>query len=441
MMDKRVLIVFSGLASALAFSSLLLAATAESTRSAQAPTLVDSQLETEYEQALAAADESRAAAKAAMEKTRKQLHLATEQRRQESDKNRELRDQQLAQMAAMREELGRAHRQLRETSREISRVNRALSRARMVGTTSEFVSRSDRPVLGIILGGSTDVGIKVLGVSPDGPAERAGVEAGDVVVALGGRVLAAVDDSGNVRSGLNAALTDMTAGEPVIVSVERGSETLDLSVVPEVREPLTWESVIRFGSTPTAPSPDGTTIRIERLEGPEIDTEALAEQIENMRVEIEARVEAGTLAPLPEARRFEFRVDDLSDMGDFALHDTNIWFAMPLASGLQLATINPALGEYFKTDRGVLILKAKKDNDLLLQAGDVVLNMHGAEVNSPADFMRALREFKAGDELRIDIKRKRKSKTLKPVIEESQARSFSPDKHALHTLTVTTDSN
>jgi|GEM_PF-3049012 len=61
---------------------------------------------------------------------------------------------------------------------------------------------------------------------------------------------------------------------------------------------------------------------------------------------------------------------------------------------------------------------------LLLQAGDVVLSLHGTEVNSPAESMRALREFAPGEALEIDIKRKRKNQTLSPVISDEQARFF-----------------
>lgn len=182
---------------------------------------------------------------------------------------------------------------------------------------------------------------------------------------------------------------------------------------------------------------------IERIVVPQIDTAALAGQIAKMRIEIEERrvfIESRGDAPQLE-HHYEFRFGDLSDMGDFALHDTNAWFGMPLASGLRLAEIDPALGEYFKTDRGVLVLKAKEGNALLLQSGDVILSLHGTEVNSPAEFMRALRGFEPGDELVIDIKRNRKSKTLKPVIEESQARFFVPDDHEIHQITITTDSN
>lgn len=397
----------------------------------------DAEAKAAYQQALAEADESRAMAEAAIEKAREQIERAGERRRQEQDDRIVLREKDHAEIAAMRKELNRAHRELRESSREVSRVNRELARARMAAESANFVlSTGDRPVIGVILGDASDVGIEVLGVSPDGPAERGGIEAGDVIIAMGGRVLAAVDESGNPRKGLNTALKDIKEDEPVIITVERENHTIDLTVVPEVREPLSWQSVIRF---PSEPDLAGDTVFIERIVVPEIDTEALTEQIEHMRIEIEER-RALMEAELPHVSHFEFEFDDMSEMGDFALHDTNAWFGMPLASGLRLAAVGPGLGEYFKTERGVLVIKAKQDNDLLLQAGDVILSVQGTEVNSPAEFMRTLREFEPGDELLIDIKRKRKSKTLKPVIEDSHARFLSPQDHEIHKITITTDS-
>ena len=360
------------------------------------------QLEAEYKEALSAAEKERHAAEASLEKAREQLHLASEQRRKAAKESAETRAAQQAEMQKMYEELNHARRQLRETSRDIARVNRDVARARArSAASSHAVKISERPVIGVILGDSNDVGIKVLGVSPDGPSERAGIKQGDVIVALGGRVLSAVDESGNVRSGLNTALQEIKADEPVIVSVERGDQTLDLTVVPEVRKPLSRHT-FRFTSAPAAP---GEVVRIERIVVPEIDTEALAEQIEQIRIDIDERrvfMEAGAFAP--HADEFEFEFHEMSEMGDFALSDANLWFGLPMTQGLKLAEIDAGLGEYFKTDRGVLVLKARADNDLQLESGDVILQVGDTEVNSPAEFMRALRDFQSGDELEINIK-------------------------------------
>ena len=81
-------------------------------------------------------------------------------------------------------------------------------------------------------------------------------------------------------------------------------------------------------------------------------------------------------------------------------------------------------------------IKVKEGTELLLQARDVGIRIQGNEVNTPAEFMRAVREFEPGDELIIDIKRKRKSKTLKPIIEDSHARFFAPKSDGLHMTSV-----
>jgi len=410
---------------------------------------LQAQLETEYKKALTEAKQERHAAEASIEKAREQLQLASEQREKATVEETRARAAREVEMEKMHEELNHARKQLRETSREIARVNREVARARADGHESRFIFRtSARPVIGVILGKADDIGVKVLGVSPDGPAERAGIEQGDVIVALGGRVLASVAEAEDAKNGLNIALQEVREDEPIIVSVERGDQTLDLTVIPEVREPLTWKSVTRFPSAPRKPTaPHDPTapehrIVIERIKVPEIDSEAITVQIEQMRSEIDQRRALMEVARVPTAEgEFEFEFHELSEMGDFALHDANVWFGLPMAQGLQLAEIDPGLGEYFKTDRGVLVLKAKQDNDLQLKSGDVILQVGDTEVNSPAEFMRALRDFHSGDEFEIDIKRKRKERTLKTVMPKKWTSFFSPLDDISHTINFTTTFN
>jgi hypothetical protein len=427
----------------LGLGSTATAATDDKAASEAAEAKLQAQLEAEYKKALDDVKKDRRAAEASMEKAREQLQLASEQREKAMEADSQARATQRAEMEKMQEELSNARRQLRETSREIARVNREVARAQASSGSSQFVFRThDRPVIGVILGDADDVGIKVLGVSPDGPSERAGIKQGDVIVAMGGRVLAAVDEDGNARSGLKIAMQEIKADEPVIVSVERGDQTLDLTVVPEIREPLTWQFDTRFPTAPSAPGVPGKVVTIERIEVPQIDTEALTEQIEQIRIEIDERrvlMESGEFAP--HADGYEFELHELSEMGDLALHDANVWFGLPMARGLKLAEIDPDLGEYFKTDRGVLVLKARADNDLQLVSGDVILQVGDTEVNSPAEFMRALRDFHSGDELEIDIKRKRKDRTLKTVMPENQTGFFAPYDSSTHTVKIITNQN
>jgi C-terminal processing protease CtpA/Prc len=407
------------------------------------------QLEAEYESAVKHAEAERQAAEASMARAREQLRSTSRQREKAEAQSAAARAAQEAEMEKMHEELAHTRRQLAETSREVSRVNREVARARASSRThsANFVFRtSDRPIIGVILGDANDVGVKVLGVSPDGPSERAGIKQGDVIVAMDGRVLAAVEESGDPKTGLKVAMKSIKPEEPVIVSVERGEQTLDLTVVPEVREPLTWQTVTRFPSVPVAPgevhSPEHI-VRVERIEVPEIDTEALSEQIEEMRVEIETRralMESGEFAPHLDGE-YEFEFHELSEMGNFALQDANVWFGLPMAQGLKLAEIDEGLGEYFKTDRGVLVLKAKEDNELQLQTGDVILQVGDTEVNSPAEFMRALRDVDEGDEFDIEIKRKRKDRTLTAVMPENRTSFLAPDDGGRYTINITTHSD
>lgn len=416
---------------------------------------LQARLDAEYKQALSAAEQQRLAAEASIVKAREQLQLASRQKALSAGELTEAQAVQEAEMAKMHEELNLARRQLQETAREIARVNREVARARSDRHASSFVIRtSERPVIGVILGDADDGGVKVLGVSPDGPSERAGIRQGDVIVAVDGRKLTAFEESDDAKEGLHKALHNMKADEPLVISVKREKKTVDLTVVPEVREPLTWQTITRFPSAPRAPDSVGIpaapaspaspeqVITIEHIVVPEIDTVALSAQIEQMRTEIEKRRALGEAGRFAHADgEWEVEFDELSELGNLALQDADVWFGLPMAQGLRLAEVDPGLGEYFKTDRGVLVLKARADNDLQLESGDVILQVGGTEVNTPAEFMRALRGFDSGDELVMSIKRNRKDRTLKTVMPDNRSSFFSPGDGKTHTINITTSSN
>ena len=418
------------------------------------------QLQVEYEKAMVAAERERLAAEASMEKAREQLSEVSEQQREQArasaEEARQSREVQQARMAEMHQELNRARRELRNATREIARVDREVARARAERADLARNDRtSSRPLIGVILGEPTDVGVMVLGVSPDGPSERAGVQQGDVIIAIGGQVLAAVEGSDDPREALRIAMADVKAEEPLTITLERGDKTVDLTVVPEVREPMSWQTITRFPSAahvvvkPSSPQEASEVITIERVVVPEIDTEKIAEQIETMRIQIKQHGEIieERVAPVDGHydefydRNYEIEFHELSEMGDFALSDANIWFGLPLTRGLKLAEIDADLGDYFKTDRGVLVLKAKQDNELQLVSGDVILQVGDTEVNSPAEFMRALRGVEPGEEVEMDIKRKRKNRTLKLLMPENRNSFFHSSDDKTHRYEFTTSND
>jgi len=414
-------------------------------------------LEAEYQKAMSEAERQQQKAEASLRNAREQLERVSRQRELSAKENAEARAARETEMAKMNEDLDRARRELQETSRELARVNREIARARSEHHATNFIFRtSEKPVIGVILGGSDDGGVEVLGVSPDGPSERGGLKKGDVIVAVNGRQLTSFPDAHDARDSLRIALRDMRAEKPLLLTVKREGKAMDLTVVPEVREPLTWQTITRFQTAPEAPSapsaPDSPTApaapatnekvySIEHIVVPEIDTEALSAQIDQMRADIDKRRavrEALQAAPADGTWNIEF--DELSELGNLALQDADVWFGLPLTQGLQLAEVDPGLGEYFKTERGVLVLKAKADNELQLESGDVILKVGGTEVNTPADFMRALRGFDAGDELVMDIKRDRKDRTLKTVMPENRTSLLFPMDGTEYTYSFTTSS-
>ena len=380
-----------------------------------------------------AREEARKAAQSARELARESAALARQdanEQRRETDELRgqraEERARQQEEVERAREELSRAHRELREASREIANAHRALAAESAELTTVRHLNLGDRAVLGVVLGQETAEGVKIIGVSPDGPAERAGLQAGDVVVAIRGEDLGAESGSKG-RETLFRAMDEIQDGETIAVAVERNGESLSFEVTPERREPSSWQTMIRIPEAPLAA--DAPEVVIERIEVPHIDHKALEAHIESLTEELKTRelrfvtpdgeeLEISKEFVLPED--FEVEIAEMSELAGHALKEANVWFGLPYAQGLELAEVNEGLGAYFATERGVLVLKARPDNAYRLESGDVVLDIDGRAVNSPADLIRALREIEPGSEIEFAIKRDRKDETLSIVMPENR---------------------
>jgi S1-C subfamily serine protease len=73
---------------------------------------------------------------------------------------------------------------------------------------------------------SKESGVVVLAVEDDSPAKKAGVQEGDVIIALEGQPIAGVDD-------LHRLLTDARVGVRSAITLLRRTERLEISVLPE----------------------------------------------------------------------------------------------------------------------------------------------------------------------------------------------------------------
>lgn len=119
----------------------------------------------------------------------------------------------------------------------------AAAAIRAIADRDERIAFSEAPVtqrrmaafrvaLGIVPDyGFAGPGVRLSAARPGGPAERAGLQSGDVLLGLAGRT---VDDV----SGYTEILAELEANEPVEAIVERDGAALRVRVVPESRDPV-----------------------------------------------------------------------------------------------------------------------------------------------------------------------------------------------------------
>ena len=95
--------------------------------------------------------------------------------------------------------------------------------------SEEGIRDTLRAYLGTIPDYTTEgTGVKISGVRAGGPADKAGLKGGDVIIAFGGQQIANIYD-------YTYALDAVKIGEPVEVVVLRDGARVKLTVTPEAR--------------------------------------------------------------------------------------------------------------------------------------------------------------------------------------------------------------
>lgn len=231
----------------------------------------------------------------------------------------------------------------------------------------------DRGWLGISMYWSPDGEgpVTIRAVAPRSPADRAGIARGDTVVRMNGRAIT-VDAARSLRP---------MPGDTVRLRLRREGRERDVTVVAERR----GQDVIVFrrgDDDVIVLDPDSArrrmTIRLDTV-GAHLDS--LFVRLDSLRVGSEAR------------RLFRTLSDSVIDR---TLYET-IPFGIELGSralaGAEFTQMNPGLGRYFRTDKGLLVLRVAPESPAAragLESGDVVVKVDGADVESLGDLRQAV---------------------------------------------------
>jgi S1-C subfamily serine protease len=264
--------------------------------------------------------------------------------------------------ARLERELQRAQEELNRAAHEVAELSTKMHEETWAQIEPNIDLGYQRGMLGINIGSThgrgdrgeepTD-GVRVVSVSPGGPAEEAGLKANDVILAIDGKVFHD-DKKTSAEAQLLAQMRHAEPGTQVTVQYRRDGQVQTTKVMPK--------SIDEFVTTRVA--------------------EAMS-----------------SMPPMIGPIR-------LTDHGP-------MWMDGARGFGsAELADLTPGLGHYFGTDKGLLVVRAPKDERLKLQDGDVILDIDGRVPGSPSHAYEILNSYRDGETLKLHVMRQQKKMEL-----------------------------
>jgi len=265
--------------------------------------------------------------------------------------------------AAVEKQLAEARERLDDAARDVAELSRQLYGGQERDVLRMTHGKGRGAMLGINIGESQarEEGVEVVGVSPGGAAERAGLRAGDVIVAVNGKALRQTGDR-TPSQELVAFMRGVEPGEVVRVEYLRAGKR------------------------------QATDVTTARAETPM------------------ARILRDRMAfPLPEGIELPAFEEILGPGRSFR--------------SLELVQVTPKLGQYFGTDSGMLVVRAPAGSGLKLEEGDVLLSIAERTPESPGHAFRILRSYQPGEKVKLGVLRSRKRIVLEAVIPSDDSMS------------------
>jgi S1-C subfamily serine protease len=247
-----------------------------------------------------------------------------------------------------------------------------------------FPTLAARPIIGVSVDptprDSDRHGAYVQAVTPNGPADKAGLRSGDIITKLAGKEIGSservTDPSAQSIPSIKLieVAGSLEVGKPVRIEFRRDSKNLNAQITPvDDRTILTMidgvpvASVERWGRAFPATRPPNTPLATGRP--------------------------GAIWQATPSVSSFSFE------------------FGGPLTQ-LELAPVNEELGSYFGVKEGVLVVNAPADSELKLRAGDVVSAVDGRRIETPNEFLRVLRSYDRDRTFMIQITRQKRQETI-----------------------------
>ncbi|HUR39983.1 MAG TPA: PDZ domain-containing protein [Verrucomicrobiae bacterium] len=285
-------------------------------------------------------------------------------------------DKERAELDRARVEVEKARSELQKATRELARSMARVERDNPRAQYFEYMTNPDRAVLGVLIpddmeNGETR-GVRLLAVTPGSGADKAGLKAGDLIIAVNGHSLAA-EGKLTSQKRMREQLRTLRAGDEAKIEYERDGRRSSATVKT------------------TAPEPELAIAPLPMLQQ--------WIQDENFEKAI------GPIAPVMPAMPLQFRG--------------------PAIRGLELAKLDTDLGAYFKTQDGVLVVKAPKSGALNLKSGDVIQKIDGDPISEPLTVLDKLRSRGAEQNVRIDVLRQGRRVELQGKVPVADARARS----------------
>ena len=283
-----------------------------------------------------------------------------------------------------REELERAREELRRAAEQLAEVYAQERRDAPGAEALRYFANPERGFLGVNIEegprhGEQQRGVLVTGVTPGSGADKAGLRSGDVLIAANGQSLVFKPSAAmNPMSRLKEVMNQTRVGTEVQVEIEREGKTRKLKVIAG-RPP---EDELAILSMPPFDM---------ELPGKVGETDVLVFHV--------PATPGAPGAPLPPG--------------------------FPgMAPDLQLARLDADLAAYFRTDEGVLVVRAPSEGGTGLRSGDVIQEINGEDVESPVEVLERLTEAEPGSTLAIRVVRHGRSELLAGIAQDTVARKI-----------------